>query len=192
MTTYYSIRTLLCGILHLSLFLSCDWLGLRHFTCLVTISQFLLHAPRPYVSHIWTGAKPLNLLESMSQFPYVFRPLSVCLWNHQSILTGWPACHPAVAVHHSHAALLARTFPGNRQEPWRVFRPEDVTYALNQSWGWEHSFGAKSLGDRSRQERPTKWPLVYCIRDCFASAQMKTPMLLLSTVNIFKIYIYIF
>lgn len=69
----------------------------------------------------------------------------------------------------SHIALFARTFPGNRQQLWLVLRPKGFTYALNQSWGWEPSFGAKSHSvDVSRQEvQPTLSLLCtrcFCIR----------------------------
>lgn len=61
----------------------------------------------------------------------------------------------------------------------------------------EHSFGAKSHSvNTCRQERlgqiwPAKCTLVYCIRDCFASAQMKIPVLLKSIVIPLK-YIFIY
>lgn len=133
---------------------------------------------------------------------FIFSPL-ICLKSLCPVLalllTGWPACHPTLDVHHSHAALFTHTFPGNRQQAWRSWGP-GASHTLWIKAEAESTFGAKSHcgfvqtgNTRSYfQMWPAKWPLVYCLRDCFASAQMKTPMLLLSTVNIFKIYIYIF
>lgn len=94
MTTCYSIRTLLCGILHLWTVCSVSHVPLSPVTdwALDTCHYFSVFTP----FLLWTGAKPLKLLEPVSQFPYEFCTFfSVCLCNpsvHPDRVTCLPPC----------------------------------------------------------------------------------------------------